>query len=71
MNYMVGAAPCESCTARTSTAELSGRLMGASLDSLTVPQPLSSSLPVSLSAGLRDLGLMPPPVARDLLRADF
>jgi hypothetical protein len=37
MNCTVGARPCESRTARTSTAELSGRLVGASLESLTVP----------------------------------
>jgi hypothetical protein len=71
INCMVGAGPCEFRTSRTSTAELTGRLMGASLDSLTVRHPPSSSLPGSLSAGLRDVGLVPPPVARALLRVDF
>jgi hypothetical protein len=68
---MMGAGPCETRTARTSTAELSGRLLGASLDSLTVLHPPSSSLPVSLSVVVRDLGLTTPPVARGLLRVDF
>jgi hypothetical protein len=44
-----------------------GRVSGP----LTVRHPSSSSLSGSLSAGLRDVDLVPPPVARTFLRIDF